>query len=154
LLARSQFIESDEAVQLVMRDSNATDACVRLVNEAQKRWKHEEGTYRDDITAIVAMLPLPFLELTDEDEGSFIQINKGRAGVSKLPASPSAAPRAGAPAASATSPASGRAARMNRMGSSADAGDGTFAARRLSVNEFDPDDADLVDDEEESGVIP
>ena len=30
-----------------------------LIEEAAKRWRREEGDYRDDITAIVVRLPLP-----------------------------------------------------------------------------------------------
>lgn len=33
-----------------------------LIEEAAKRWRREEGDYRDDITAIVVRLPLPQVE--------------------------------------------------------------------------------------------
>ena len=36
-----------------------------LIEEAAKRWRREEGDYRDDITAIVVRLPLPH---EDEDQ--------------------------------------------------------------------------------------
>ncbi len=39
---------------------HATDACTQLVKYAEARWKEEEGSYRDDITCIIAFLP--FLE--------------------------------------------------------------------------------------------
>ena len=33
-------------------------SCVALIKESTERWRKEEGTYRDDITAIVVHLPL------------------------------------------------------------------------------------------------
>ena len=62
-----EFIPSSEAVELVAKYKNATEACAALVVEAAQRWKHFEGSYRDDITAIVAHVP--FLEAWGEDEG-------------------------------------------------------------------------------------
>ena len=35
-------------------------ACQELIEIASERWAEEEGDYRDDITAIVIKLPLPF----------------------------------------------------------------------------------------------
>ena len=61
-----EFIPSDEACRLVQKHKNATEACSALVLEAALRWKKYEGSYRDDITAIVAFLP--FLEQWGEDE--------------------------------------------------------------------------------------
>ena len=61
-----EFIESVEACQLVARHKNATEACSALVLEAALRWKRYEGSYRDDITAIVAFVP--FLEQWGEEE--------------------------------------------------------------------------------------
>lgn len=44
------------------KHQNATDACAQLVALAEQRWREEEGSYRDDITCIVAFLP--FLDPT------------------------------------------------------------------------------------------
>lgn len=57
-----EFIENQEAVNLVNRNIRygAHTACQMLIEEAEKRWKIEEGDYRDDITAIVVMLPIPY----------------------------------------------------------------------------------------------
>ena len=60
-----EFIPSDEACRLVDKHKNATEACSALVLEAALRWKRFEGSYRDDITAIVAHLP--FLEAWGEE---------------------------------------------------------------------------------------
>jgi len=91
-----EFIESQEACQLVAKHKNATDACSSLVHEAAARWKKFEGSYRDDITAIVAYLP--FLEAgwideeeetqtriaghEDHDETAQVYINMGKQGLS------------------------------------------------------------------------
>ncbi len=48
------------ACELVAQYESATDACTALVQEAAACWKRFEGSYRDDITAIVVFLP--FLE--------------------------------------------------------------------------------------------
>lgn len=54
-----EFISSQEAVSIVHKHSkNATAACKALIAEASARWKREEGNYRDDITAIVCLLPV------------------------------------------------------------------------------------------------
>ena len=55
-----EFITSQEACELVSKFESATDAVTQLVQEASDRWHKFEGTYRDDITAIVVYLP--FLE--------------------------------------------------------------------------------------------
>ena len=62
-----EFITSQEAVEIVGAKTHATDACTDLVQEAIARWKRFEGSYRDDITAIVVFLP--FLEADWDDEG-------------------------------------------------------------------------------------
>jgi len=61
-----EFISSDEACTIIAKHKNASEACSALVLEAALRWKRFEGTYRDDITAIVAHVP--FLENWGEDE--------------------------------------------------------------------------------------
>jgi len=53
------------ACELVAQYDSATEACTALVKEAAACWKRFEGTYRDDITAIVVFLP--FLEGEAED---------------------------------------------------------------------------------------
>ena len=55
-----EFITSQEACELVSKFESATDAVTQLVQEASDRWHKFEGSYRDDITAIVVYLP--FLE--------------------------------------------------------------------------------------------
>lgn len=55
-----EFITSQEACELVSKFESATDAVTALVQEASDRWHKFEGSYRDDITAIVVYLP--FLE--------------------------------------------------------------------------------------------
>ena len=42
---------------MVAEYDSATEACTALVKEAAACWKRFEGTYRDDITAIVVFLP-------------------------------------------------------------------------------------------------
>mmetsp|Transcript_5828 Transcript_5828/g.19580 ORF Transcript_5828/g.19580 Transcript_5828/m.19580 type:complete len:482 (-) Transcript_5828:163-1608(-) len=65
-----EFITSQEAVAIVAEHidapgEGAVDACRRLIETAAGRWQDNEGDYRDDITAIVVTLPLPF-ETPDE----------------------------------------------------------------------------------------
>ena len=50
-------IENEQAMDIVMAHSNASEACVALIDESSKRWREAEGNYRDDITAIVCHLP-------------------------------------------------------------------------------------------------
>lgn len=53
-----EFISSQEAVDIVGSNiqHGASKACQVLIETAAKRWKAEEGAYRDDITAIVVKL--------------------------------------------------------------------------------------------------
>ena len=51
-----EFISSAEAVAIVAKYKNATEACYHLIHEATDLWRKEEGDYRDDITALVIML--------------------------------------------------------------------------------------------------
>jgi len=61
-----EFISSQEACEVVAKHDTATAACEELVQLAVQRWEEEEGSYRDDITCIIAFLP--FLEdRADED---------------------------------------------------------------------------------------
>lgn len=59
-----EFIESQEAVDIISDKLAAGEAChsacQELIEQATQRWMEEEGDYRDDITAIVVRLPLPF----------------------------------------------------------------------------------------------
>jgi len=100
-----EFITSQEACDLVAKYENATDACTALVQEAAACWKRFEGSYRDDITAIIAFLP--FLEddwehqeserseeeaappagapaAEKEEDESHVYVNQGAAGISRL----------------------------------------------------------------------
>jgi protein phosphatase 2C family protein 2/3 len=53
-----EFISSQLACEMVLKQSDdATAASESLIQLATKRWQEEEGTYRDDITCIVAFLP-------------------------------------------------------------------------------------------------
>jgi len=61
-----EFISSEEACEMVASHDDATDACVQLVHTAEQKWREEEGSYRDDITCIVAFLP--FLDPTRGSE--------------------------------------------------------------------------------------
>jgi len=93
-----EFIESDEACGLVSEYDDASKACTRLVQEAQQRWAENEGSYRDDITAIVVLLPFTYDADDDEnnaeskaddsganaEEDGLMTINKGTKGVQKL----------------------------------------------------------------------
>ena len=53
-----EFITSEEAIEIVSAHEGAQQGCIALINESTKRWRKEEGNYRDDITAIVVHLPL------------------------------------------------------------------------------------------------
>ena len=92
-----EFIDSDEACRIVepmLKD--ATEACNKLVREAASRWAYYEGTYRDDITAVVAFLP--FLEedevpiaapgaspaAAEKEEDQLITLNAGAGGITPL----------------------------------------------------------------------
>ena len=61
-----EFIQSAEACALVYKHKSATDACSALVLEAAQRWKRFEGSYRDDITCIVAHLPFLRADRSEE----------------------------------------------------------------------------------------
>ena len=66
-----EFISSQQACDIVDKHPNAYDACTELVKTAEQRWRDEEGSYRDDITCIVAFLP--FLEeRPGDDDGTGI----------------------------------------------------------------------------------
>jgi len=151
-----EFIESVEACQLVNRHKNATEACSALVLEAAQRWKRFEGSYRDDITAIVAFLPFLEDEWPDEDDAeedqhghsgdadsSHVFVNMGQQGISfkvSEESDPSVAALAVIDEAASSSAAQ-------------DEEDSAFAARRLSVhNPYDEDWNDVEEEgEEEDG---
>jgi len=50
-----EFLDSQPAVDIVAGSvgSSATAACRVLINEAQTKWREEEGDYRDDVTALI-----------------------------------------------------------------------------------------------------
>ena len=142
-----EFIESAEACQLVHKHKNATDACSALVLEAAQRWKKFEGSYRDDITAIVAFLP--FLEDNwpeEEEEGALddeaadsahVFLNMGKQGISFKNED---ADEAAVDSALAS---------IDESASGTGTEDEHFAARRLSVH--NPYDEDWNDVGEEDG---
>lgn len=51
-----EMMSSEEAISLVGGYKHATEACVALIQEANKKWREAEGSYRDDVTAIVVYL--------------------------------------------------------------------------------------------------
>lgn len=53
-----EFVSNEQAIAIVAAHASAQRGCAALINEATKRWRKEEGSYRDDITAIVVRLPL------------------------------------------------------------------------------------------------
>jgi len=56
-----EFIEPQAAVDIVepyfRKGKRAFDACKMLIAKAAIQWQLNEGSYRDDITAIVVWLP-------------------------------------------------------------------------------------------------
>lgn len=65
-----EFISSQEAIDIVSEnlDRGVYEAAETLIQVAQMRWEEEEGDYRDDITAIVIKVPLPFQVNTERSE--------------------------------------------------------------------------------------
>lgn len=57
-----EFISSQEAVDIVggelERGLGVSEACQVLIEQAAARWRDVEGDYRDDITALLIMLPI------------------------------------------------------------------------------------------------
>jgi len=55
-----EFISNQEAVDIVQNKIHlgSNVACEELIRIAATRWQHEEGDYRDDITALVVTLPM------------------------------------------------------------------------------------------------
>lgn len=55
-----EFIPSQEAVDIVAADikHGAEHACRKLIQTAADRWRQNEGDYRDDITALIVVLPV------------------------------------------------------------------------------------------------
>lgn len=147
-----EFIESIEACALVNKHKNATEACSALVLEAAQRWKRFEGSYRDDITAIVAFLPFLEDEWPDEDEDDHVAqgdessdhvfVNMGQQGIT-----PNAALDA--------EDESARALAQIDEAAADDDGEATraeeFAARRLSVHNPYDEDWNSPEDEEGEG---
>lgn len=134
-----EFITSDEACEIVSKHKAASDACSALVLEAALRWKRYEGSYRDDITCIVAYFP--FLEDSwpeepvDESEtaaddeatsAGHVFINMGSSGIEVKDALPEEDEEG--------------------EGGGENVGEDSFAARRLSVH--NPYDEDWNDAEE------
>lgn len=52
-----EFIENDEACEIVVEQKTAADSCAALIDESSRRWRAAEGNYRDDITSIVCHFP-------------------------------------------------------------------------------------------------
>lgn len=62
-----EFIENAEACETAVKSKTAADACAALIDESSRRWREEEGNYRDDITAICCFFPL-FSSLSDSEK--------------------------------------------------------------------------------------
>jgi len=154
-----EFITSQEACNIVRAHMNATDACTALVKEAVDKWKRFEGSYRDDITAIVVYFP--FLEddypsevaeeaskETQQDEQA-IFLNMGMPGLSKqgIRSKPSAETLLK----KGTTQSDEALVDEAKDAEPADSEEDDFAARRLSVhNPFDEDWNDDVEEGEEA----
>ena len=65
-----EFIDNDEAMAVVMSHADSSAACVALIDESSRKWREEEGNYRDDITAIVCHLPF----FTDDNSAATSQL--------------------------------------------------------------------------------
>jgi len=132
-----EFIPSLEACQIVHKFNCATDACAELVQQAAARWKRFEGSYRDDITAIVAYLPfldegvegnpvaagageLDAASASLENEDMHIWLNKGKAGLTKL-----------------TEEEESPGPRRNQNGGEYEDDEDDFVKRRLSMSSLD-----------------
>jgi len=81
-----EFIQSEEAVAIVGRfhsaGKSAEEACRYLIAKAAVSWRHHEGDYRDDITALVIYLQ-PVTSLLEAELRLF-----GEGAVAASPASP------------------------------------------------------------------
>jgi hypothetical protein len=53
-----EFIENEQAMQIVMMNKTPTQACAALIDESSRLWRENEGNYRDDITTIICNFPL------------------------------------------------------------------------------------------------
>jgi len=82
-----EFITSQQAMDIVGKfPDDATAACRELILEATKRWRQEEGPYRDDITAIVIYLDklFPFIEAEAAAASSGQQRNRAASCVANI----------------------------------------------------------------------
>lgn len=144
---------SQLVAQLVDTRDHASEACELIVHEARDCWRREEGSYRDDITAIITYLP--FLEEWSEEAavadadggggngGEPVLINQGARGITKLDAGAAVSLAAAADEAAGAS-----------QGQEAKSGDddSTFHRRRLSVAHPYGEDGDDWEDEEADEV--
>ena len=70
------FVEEEEAVAIVKHYAPDADAaCKALVETANQRWVEDDPTYRDDISAVVAFMPLGGSELASADSIVFTSDN-------------------------------------------------------------------------------
>ena len=117
-----EFIENDKAMQVVMSHPEAGEACLALIDKSSRHWKEEEGTYRDDITAIVAHLPF-FPTVTTDDS----------AATSELTSPTSAASDKATNGTYAVEPRSRRGSDIEAKGEGHEH-DHSFLKRRLTIN--------------------
>eukprot|EP00308_Calcidiscus_leptoporus_P008733 CAMPEP_0119376484 /NCGR_PEP_ID=MMETSP1334-20130426/40102_1 /TAXON_ID=127549 /ORGANISM="Calcidiscus leptoporus, Strain RCC1130" /LENGTH=471 /DNA_ID=CAMNT_0007395051 /DNA_START=85 /DNA_END=1500 /DNA_ORIENTATION=- len=99
-----EFLSSQEACEIVAAHERASEACADLVQNAARRWKEHEGNYRDDITAVVVLLPflrpawdVQLSQRTSQGDGAAVDhehieviqdsalfINQGEVGISRM----------------------------------------------------------------------
>ena len=89
-----EFIDSDEAVRIVGKALEsglaASDAAHLLIMRAVIRWAQVEGSYRDDITAVVVYLPETIGALRQKSSGKSPRVSPD---ARRAPASPGAGPK-------------------------------------------------------------
>ena len=118
-----EFISSQQACDIVAEHGHATKACEALVKLAEKRWQEEEGSYRDDITCIVVMLPFLETRAGDLPEGG-----GGGGGAARAPSDINFATKSDAIGETPTANPTG-----GGVGADGEADAESFAKRRLSV---------------------
>ena len=142
-----EFIESQEACEVVAAESDATKACTKLVRLAAQRWQEEEGSYRDDITCVIGRLPFLDEDVDakpeEKEEDGVVCLNKGRVGMAGLAPKPR-------PSEAARAEAEAKAAEAEAKS------DEDFVARRLSMAQltFDGDEDEEEEEDDDEPASP